>query len=177
MSNNMRDPKSECKIEKAVSFLAKKLKKLGKNEKPVLWHSIKVGVYLYNQNYNENVVIAGLLHDLLEDTNTQEQEIEKEFGNNISKLIKTNSYDINNPNKLKRSMDMYDNCLMNGKDALLVKAADILDNMQFFAQAKEKDQNYLLEKWKYFLKISNPLIGSENIWKELNTRINYFGKI
>ncbi len=172
----MCDPKSECKIEKAVGFLAKKLEGLGKHEKPVLWHSIKVGVYLYNQNYNDNVVITGLLHDLLEDTNTQEKEIEKEFGRDILTLVRANTYDVNNLDKLKRSIAMYNNCLISGKDALLVKAADIMDNMKFFAYAKEKDKNYLLKKWKYFIKISKPSIGSENIWKKLNAKINYFEK-
>src|ERR1035437_6958988 len=36
---------------------------------------------------DENILIAGLLHDVLEDTNTTDEEILKEFGRDILNLV------------------------------------------------------------------------------------------
>jgi len=60
-------PKTAAEIDEAIVFLVGKYDESGTNEKPVIFHSIKVGLYLYTESYSTNMVIAGLLHDLLED--------------------------------------------------------------------------------------------------------------
>lgn len=167
---NIKDPKLEQEYEKAVQFLVKHFNETGNNPKPVIWHSIKVGIFLYQNNYSKDIIIAGILHDLLEDTKLKESEIEKEFSKKILDLVKVNTFDTNNPNKLKRCIDMYNRCKKYGKDALIIKAADILDNSDFFIFGDKKTKLYLIEKWGYFLEISKSMIGTEKAWKDLDKK-------
>lgn len=62
----------EC--EKAISFLCKYMVNDGW-KKPSLFHSIRVGTHLFEQGYEKNIVIAGFLHDIIEDgVNVSEEE-------------------------------------------------------------------------------------------------------
>ncbi len=70
--------KKEEKIEKAKKFLRASIKKSGKNTKPVIRHSLEVGQYLDKAGYSDEIIIAGLLHDILEDTEVAGQEIERD---------------------------------------------------------------------------------------------------
>ncbi len=54
-------------FEKAVHLLAKHRPFSDENSrKPALFHDIRVGVYLYEEKYSQDIVLAGLLHDAIE---------------------------------------------------------------------------------------------------------------
>ena len=62
------------KFESAVRLLVEHFPISDQNSrKPVLFHDIRVGVYLYNNGYSEDVVLAGLLHDALEWSSASKQ--------------------------------------------------------------------------------------------------------
>jgi GTP pyrophosphokinase len=61
------------------------------NTKPVLLLSIRVGIYLLENKYSEDIVLAGFLHDILEDTNIAPVEIQNIFGKNVLELITANT--------------------------------------------------------------------------------------
>lgn len=48
-------------------------------KKPTLYHVTRVATLLWNLDYNEDIQIAGLLHDALEDTEMTRDFIEKKF--------------------------------------------------------------------------------------------------
>ena len=56
---------TECekrdKLEKALVFLTKKFEKADNLTKPVLFHSMRVGFYLYNNNYEIDIVLDFIL--------------------------------------------------------------------------------------------------------------------
>ena len=55
------------KFEKAVRLLVEHFPPSDESSrKPVLFHDIRVGVYLYEHGYSEDIVLAGLLHDAIE---------------------------------------------------------------------------------------------------------------
>ena len=58
-------------VEKAISFLVYAFTTTGHNPKPVILHSIRTGLYLYHQNHAQDVVVAAILHDLIEDTDVK----------------------------------------------------------------------------------------------------------
>ena len=62
-------------FEKAVLEFAKYFPKESQ-KKPFFYHSIRVWVFLWNQWYSEEIQIAGLLLDALEDTDISEKELE-----------------------------------------------------------------------------------------------------
>jgi len=55
------------KFEKAVRLLVEYMPPSDTDSrKPILFHDIRVGVYLYENGYSENIVLAGVLHDAIE---------------------------------------------------------------------------------------------------------------
>ena len=60
-------------------------------DKPMVFHPIDVAHILKEYGFDENVVAAGFLHDVVEDTNYTFKDIKKEFGSDISSLVYTAS--------------------------------------------------------------------------------------
>ena len=54
---------------------------------PYVSHPFAVGLILLNTGYSEDVVIAGILHDVVEDTKFSSKDIEEKFGLKISELV------------------------------------------------------------------------------------------
>ena len=57
-------------------------------DKPMIIHPISVGKLLESFGYDDNVVSAGYLHDVVEDTKYTIEDIEREFGKDIASLVK-----------------------------------------------------------------------------------------
>lgn len=56
-------------------------------DKPMIIHPISVGMLLEEYGYDESVVAAGYLHDVVEDTKYTIEDIRKEFGDEIANLV------------------------------------------------------------------------------------------
>lgn len=56
-------------------------------DKPMIMHPISVGMLLEEYGYDDNVIAAGYLHDVVEDTKYTIEDIEKEFGHDIATLV------------------------------------------------------------------------------------------
>lgn len=54
---------------------------------PYIIHPYTVAMILYEQGCGDDVVIAGLLHDTVEDTDTTLTEIENEFGKHVAEIV------------------------------------------------------------------------------------------
>lgn len=57
-------------------------------DKPMIIHPISVGMLLEEYGYDEQIVAAGYLHDTIEDTKYTIEDIKKEFGDEVSNLVK-----------------------------------------------------------------------------------------
>lgn len=76
--------------EKAKQFAIKAhAGQVRKNEpdKPMIMHPISVGMLLEEYGYDDNVVAAGYLHDVVEDTKYTIKDIENEFGIDVANLV------------------------------------------------------------------------------------------
>ncbi len=76
--------------EKALIFaIQAHMGQIRKNEpdKPMIIHPISVGQLLESFGYDDNVIAAGYLHDVIEDTKYTIEDIEKEFGKDIANLV------------------------------------------------------------------------------------------
>lgn len=56
-------------------------------EKPAIVHLIDVGNILEEYGFDENMIAAGYLHDILEDTDVSYEELLEEFGRDIYSLV------------------------------------------------------------------------------------------
>lgn len=56
-------------------------------DKPMIMHPISVGMLLEEYGYDDNIVAAGYLHDVVEDTKFTIEDIEREFGRDVASLV------------------------------------------------------------------------------------------
>lgn len=160
------------KMDIALHYTAYNLRKTGHNTKPVLFHSFKVAYKLYQYGYSEDVVIAAILHDLLEDTSVTKEDIKVKFGESIANIVSAISFDSNIKDKLEQARIMFQNCIDYGIEAVTIKCVDLIDNIDYVSFVKDKEErDVLLAKYKLFLLMSENLIGNTEVYKELETKV------
>jgi (p)ppGpp synthase/HD superfamily hydrolase len=65
-------------IEDAIGFLVDAFRVTGKNPKPVIFRSIRVGMRLFDSD--TETVVAGIRHDIVEDTVVTMDDVGSRFG-------------------------------------------------------------------------------------------------
>lgn len=133
------------KIQRAINFSAQK--HLGQKRKdrdlPYIVHPFSVAWILSSYTKNEDVIVAGLLHDILEDVKgSSRREIAEEFGEDVATIVVgvTEEKDPNierneKTDWLKRKQRYIDNLKIVGLGSVLVAAADKIHNLQSIANA------------------------------------------
>ena len=106
----MRDLDFDHKLEQAITFLVTTFQQSGNNPKPVILHSIRVALYLYDYDYPDETVIAAVLHDLIEDTDCTIPEIEQNFGREVAQLVAANTFDTTIVDKTQQNREMFSRC-------------------------------------------------------------------
>ncbi len=155
--NKYISPQKSFEIEKAISFLVERYNQSGRNTKPVIFHSIRVGMVLVEFDCDVDIVVAGILHDLLEDTDVSFQEIEKNFSLEIARLISAVSYNPKIDDPIARYKEMFKRVMAEGEKAITIKAADMIINIPYIRLVPElENQKKLLDKALYFIKLNSP---------------------
>ena len=95
---------------------------------PFIVHPISVGMILTEQNATEEQVIAGVLHDTLEDTVYTYEELRSDFGVRVARMVLACSEDQSIENWNHRKEELLGR-LQKEDSAKIVKAADALSNM------------------------------------------------
>jgi guanosine-3',5'-bis(diphosphate) 3'-pyrophosphohydrolase len=123
-------------IEKAFYFGEKAYNGIRrKSGEPYLNHCLRTALNLAELKLPSEMVVAGILHDVLEDSNISEEELKNEFGEEITFLVKgvtkISSYRYKEKN-LAQAENLRKLILATIKDArvAIVKLADRLDNMR-----------------------------------------------
>ncbi len=133
---------------------------LRKSGEPFILHPIEVSKILISIKLDADSIVAGLLHDTVEDTKLTFSDIKKKFGNQISELVegltKISTYSLK-ANKQK-SGENYRKLLLAATSDLrviLIKLADRLHNMRTinYIQDDNKKINIALET----LEVYSPL--------------------
>ncbi|MFA5962047.1 MAG: HD domain-containing protein [Parcubacteria group bacterium] len=104
------------------------------SRKPILFHVIRVGVYLYENDYSRDAVLTGLLHDALEWSGITEELIRSEFGETVLQLVRANTKDRSIENSDQRIEDLAKRAAEAGRDALIIRAADTLDSFKHYTK-------------------------------------------
>ncbi len=107
-------------------------------------HCINVSDILRKVTSNPDIIIAGLLHDTLEDTDTTYEELEKEFGETVANLVCEVTHE--------GEKDEYGYYFprLNSKDAILIKFADRLSNLSRMVPWSDARQGQYLKKSKFW---------------------------
>lgn len=141
-------------------------------KKPTLFHSVRVWTYLWNHGYSEELQIAGLLHDALEDTNIWETVIQESFWTYVLNIVKANSKN-NNVSKSEILEDIVQRCSLIWEDAMIIKMADIYDNFLFY---KKENNISEIKRCKILVELVKKYKNSEwndKIFKKINIILEY----
>ena len=81
-------PRNAEKIIEAYKFAAKAHEGISrKSGEPYIVHPLEVAKILIKNNMDYATIVAGLLHDVVEDTSFSLDDIKKMFGETVAKLV------------------------------------------------------------------------------------------
>jgi GTP pyrophosphokinase len=118
---------------------------------PFFSHPIEVAEILASLKMDQETVIAGLLHDTVEDTDTSIAEIAENFGSGISKIVdgvtKLSQFE-SGPLAVKQTENFRKLLISAASDirVLIIKLADRLHNMRTLQYKKREDKRKLIAK-------------------------------
>ncbi|AKO92492.1 phosphohydrolase [Priestia filamentosa] len=155
--------------EKALTFATKmhegQMRKA--NSRPYIVHPIEVSKILEAANLEESVVIAGLLHDTVEDTPATIEEIASLFGEEVALLVAAHTEDKSRSWEERKTHTIE----VVKKGTLPLKAliaADKLSNLKSLQESYEEQgeevwthfkRGYEKQKWYYLNVAHNLFIG------------------
>ena len=133
-------------IEKAYEFAREKHEgQFRKSGEPYFSHPAEVAYILAELRMDIPTVVAGLLHDTVEDTDTTIEEIEELFGKEVAFIVKgvtkLEGYDFSS--KEEKDAESFRNLLISLAEdirVLIVKLADRLHNMRTLEHMKRESQ-------------------------------------
>ncbi len=101
---------------------------------PYIAHSVHVSIILIRHGFGEDLAIAGLLHDVVEDTDTPLAVIADGFGADVARLVEavseTKSADGAELPWEQRKADKLAHLQAGGPDVAALKAADAIHNLR-----------------------------------------------
>ena len=120
-------------LAQAISFAAKKhktQKRKGADKEPYINHPLEVLNLLANVGKVEDfdVLIAAVLHDTIEDTDTTKEEVTKLFGNQVCEMVLEVTDDKSLP-KAERKQLQIEHAPHLSHGAKLIKLADKISNI------------------------------------------------
>lgn len=150
---------------------------------PYITHPFSVGMMLSMYGYSEEVIVAGLLHDTLEDTDLTIQEIQGQFGKYIAELVQGAS-EKNKSLSWEERKQATINYLKNAtRDLCLIICADKLHNIRSIRKSIELNGEKTWDRFNrgkdkqawYYRSIVEQLeknISDEVIFIELKKEVN-----
>ncbi|MGM0438907.1 MAG: HD domain-containing protein [Patescibacteria group bacterium] len=92
-------------------------------------HPMIVGLILAKISDDEDVIIAGILHDIIEDTKFTKADIKNKFGSKVANLVDQVSEKDRDLPYIERKDRAAAKLFTIDEEAVLVKAADVLSNI------------------------------------------------
>ena len=114
-------------------------------------HPVEVATHLARLELEPTVIIAGLLHDVIEDTKYKSKDIEEKFGPEVSKIVLSLTKLTADENNLIENIDqknMRRFLVSVAKDVrvMIIKLADRLHNVETLKYLDPEKRKKLLEK-------------------------------
>ncbi|MBU1032722.1 MAG: HD domain-containing protein [Patescibacteria group bacterium] len=125
----------------ALEYAARKhegqYRKTPKIKIPYISHPAGVGIFLQKAGCDEEVIAAGILHDVIEDCGVTRKELAKEFNERISDLVwAVSEHDKSKPWKERKAIYL-EQLKTADQDALAIASADHIYNMTNILMALE----------------------------------------
>ncbi|MFN7064822.1 MAG: RelA/SpoT family protein [Aquificaceae bacterium] len=150
--------------KKALGFIEERhAGQYRRSGEPFVIHPIEVAITLAELVMDKTTIIAGLLHDLIEDTNTSYEEIREKFGKEVADIVEgaTKLGRINFKDLQTQKAENYRKLILAfSKDlrVIFVKLADRLHNMKtLHCFSREKQIRIARETLEIYVPIANRL--------------------
>ncbi len=138
-------------------------------DEPADIQSLRFSDTLSRHGFSDEVCLAGLLHDIVEDGEISFDQLAAIFPQRVVDLVRLCSHDDSIEGGDARWIKMMSH-LIDARDAEAwsIKAADLLDNLKSSHTMTEDRRDFMRQaKAPFFLKLSWHVIGETPIWKEL----------
>jgi len=128
------------RIEEAVLFAMEAHRGQLRKSSPIdyFWHPLGVGRLLAEEGCDEEIVAAGVLHDVLEDTAATADDLRRRFGERVAKVVEGVSESDKSLSWEKRKGATLRALRGASEGVRLVIAADKLDNLRSIAADRER---------------------------------------
>lgn len=97
---------------------------------PYILHPLNVARILIECDAGDEIVIAAVLHDVVEDTPVTLEQVRAEFGNEVARMVQGMSEPNRKDTWENRKRDMLASMQYAPHDVLLIELADKLDNLR-----------------------------------------------
>ena len=167
-------------VFKAFGFAARKhqnQRRKGRQGAPYINHPIDVAERLWEigEIRDINTIIAGILHDIIEDTETSQEELETEFGSEICSIVLEVTDDKSLPQQVRKRLQV-EHAGNLSFAARQVKLADKISNIQEVIDSPPI--NWSLQQRREYVawgeEVINELLGSnenlERYFKDLSSK-------
>lgn len=180
----------ECRYEDTLLCKLNKLKKMHKLDMPLIKQAIQYAKYYHNGQFrdsgepfyshpievaklvsdyccNTNIIVAAILHDVIEDTGLIEEAISIVFNNNIfNKVIALTN--LRNNIKLSKYDEFYTLYQLYDDEVILIKLCDRLHNLRTINyKPPHKQYSIALQTIKLFVPLARH-VNISKIERELN---------
>lgn len=167
---------------KTVQFAAQKHRSQRRkdiNASAYINHPIQVAVILWDlgEIRNQDVIVAALLHDTLEDTDTTMGELTRLFGQKIAGIVLEVTDDKTKPKPVKKQLQI-DHAPFLSNEAKLVKLADKICNIRDVVEDPPADWSVSrrTEYLEWARKVVDGLRGANSILEDEFDRLYFAGK-
>jgi len=146
------------------------------SKSPYIVHPLRVALILLDvaQQKSPAIICAGILHDVLEDSETPHDDIEEDFGPQVLDMVLalTHPEQKEGESVFNRNKRMFENMQWAGRDVHVIKSADRLDNLITAHQAmgNERLNEYIKESREMLLPLT--LASNTALYHALNAAID-----
>jgi (p)ppGpp synthase/HD superfamily hydrolase len=114
---------------------------------PYIVHPLGVAKILIEHGLPDDVVVAGVLHDTVEDTHVTLRQIRQKYGSKIARLVDGASEPDKSDSWKNRKRHTIEHLKTAPLDLLYVTCADKLDNVRSMVQDRQKIGNKVFERF------------------------------
>jgi len=133
-----------------------------KSGEPYYSHPLEVAYMVSEYKLKTDVIVASILHDIIEDTEVTVEMIHDAFGQRIAEMVDRLTRDRPDGSKLSVEDILYNNYIKNDIEVILIKCIDRVHNMQTIKfKDLDKQEKTSIETLKNFLILSESMEWAE----------------